>query len=590
LAGTSAPVVAKLAMGAGNAYAAALRSLNDFSHLKTWLGKSQYPWEKHILFQHLCFMGAAFYWQSKSFNSAEEWGKEIAELQRAVKHVEFTRTCDEDIRKLNATLVGNRDQLAMVVATRLKAAMHDNETSYFVSVPKELPDVEATMMAKLTPFALTQPDATFDEFKQLVAPEIRETASQFELKVADTVNRAAASAQEATNMAKMHLNSLNLPAAIDALNTAQGMPEELVKSIKALQYKGGLKSIAGLFQNVTLAAKEAAARAHEVSDILLREKGDDVSMRAQFGLRWVRKSSDEITASFMQSIEMIEKYLSDAEKSNQAIHQEWKTNEDVLAELSKDRAALEQEIPTVAPAAQSQSAQTLRSLLATINNLVGERQKCVDALKAAADPAKLNLVALLLQDAKSKTKEQTLAAVMSDVLEPHLKKLAQLDTDQTKLLDQVNLANEEFVTTRKQDDQVTKRERVLQRLNVGVTLAEKLMDNLNEGIRFYNELVVDQIEPLKLRVGDFAVAREIEKRMLLDQLTKSLANFSIGVPSSSSSSSSSAAAGGEFKNDGSASGGAAAGAGAGAGYWRSSRISSSNLRSCNNNSSNSKHC
>jgi hypothetical protein len=79
-------------------------------------------------------MAASFYWQSKVHNAAEEWGTEIAELQRAMKHVEYTRTCEEELKKLNSTVIGNRNQLLTVLATRLQAAVHDNETAYFMSV------------------------------------------------------------------------------------------------------------------------------------------------------------------------------------------------------------------------------------------------------------------------------------------------------------------------------------------------------------------------------------------------------------------------------------------------------------------------
>jgi len=66
---------------------------------------------------------------------------------------------------------------------------------------------------------------------------------------------------------------------------------------------------------------------------------------------------------------------------------------------------------------------------------------------------------------------------------------------------------------------------VIQDLNLGLNAFNKLIANLNEGVNFYANLMKVKIEPLAQRVDDFVFARDMEKRMILDQLTKSLAGF-----------------------------------------------------------------
>lgn len=41
---------------------------------------------------------------------------------------------------------------------------------------------------------------------------------------------------------------------------------------------------------------------------------------------------------------------------------------------------------------------------------------------------------------------------------------------------------------------------------------------LAEGLKFYGDLVRQKLDPLKQRVSDFVVARDLEKRMMLEQV------------------------------------------------------------------------
>jgi len=66
---------------------------------------------------------------------------------------------------------------------------------------------------------------------------------------------------------------------------------------------------------------------------------------------------------------------------------------------------------------------------------------------------------------------------------------------------------------------------VIQDLNLGLNAFNKLLANSNEGVNFYSNLMKQKIDPLSQRVEDFVFARDMEKRMILDQLTKSLAGY-----------------------------------------------------------------
>jgi len=90
--------------------------------------------------------------------------------------------------------------------------------------------------------------------------------------------------------------------------------------------------------------------------------------------------------------------------------------------------------------------------------------------------------------------------------------------EQKTLLEQINAANEEFVKTRSTDAVSKQREAVLQTINVAVDQYNKLTANLNEGLKFYGDLMRDYVAPLKQTVSDFVFAREQERKLLLEQL------------------------------------------------------------------------
>lgn len=59
--------------------------------------------------------------------------------------------------------------------------------------------------------------------------------------------QAQRSSQELTDYSKMHLASLNLPAALEALQTSSGLPNEVWNHVKDAQFKGGVNALNELY-------------------------------------------------------------------------------------------------------------------------------------------------------------------------------------------------------------------------------------------------------------------------------------------------------------------------------------------------------
>jgi hypothetical protein len=144
---------------------------------------------------------------------AEKYGEEIAHLERA-------RTLIEKAKKLAvptlAALTENGQALEKIIIARLTAAYKDNDQIYFAVIPKLVEDIDKKMVVAAIPFE-GKMDGREDPFAKLVAPEVQEQASIFATKATEVVAASRRAAQESTDYSKMHLSSLNLPAALEVI-------------------------------------------------------------------------------------------------------------------------------------------------------------------------------------------------------------------------------------------------------------------------------------------------------------------------------------------------------------------------------------
>jgi len=88
--------------------------------LKAVLGKpGVYPWSMHASYQSLCYQAAANYWQAKGALAEDDYGAEIAHLERARAVLAQARTREVGLLR---NLADNRSRLDGALATRLAAA------------------------------------------------------------------------------------------------------------------------------------------------------------------------------------------------------------------------------------------------------------------------------------------------------------------------------------------------------------------------------------------------------------------------------------------------------------------------------------
>eukprot|EP00823_Brevimastigomonas_motovehiculus_P009598 TRINITY_DN927_c7_g1_i1.p1 TRINITY_DN927_c7_g1~~TRINITY_DN927_c7_g1_i1.p1 ORF type:complete len:941 (-),score=321.72 TRINITY_DN927_c7_g1_i1:136-2931(-) len=555
--GTPPTLIAKIASGVSKLYKDAMLEC-DKEPFKSWVNRSScYAWARHCSFQMLCHKAAAYFWQSKASGAVDAFGEEIAHLKKA-------QALLNDAQRIVSGLVGPvevaRQQLASKIDVRLRAAIADNDKIYYMKVPElaSLADIEPKVVVQETEFKF--PDEPSDSpFHSLVPVQYQEAASELKKRLSALVSSAQKQQEDENGEAKKHLSSLNLPAALDARKPEMGLSQEIWGRVKDLQYRNGITGLSEQLTQIQQARQNAWAQLTKVKDMLTREAKTDTEMRQAYGHRWSRHPSAQITSLYLRDIDQCERFLKEGKISDAKVEGELKTHEEGIVQLSKcSREELEAQFPNIDSTSSSssssstekdkeiekekereeveedQTTQGLRSLLKQLDSLLDKRIKTVT--KFGKQIEEVNALSVIVTN-----KNKNVESIIVEEVKKYVDIKETMDSfsfEQKELLTQISTENDKFLRKRQNNDILSKRERVLHRINVSVEAFNKLSSNLQEGFKFYTDLLRDFLEPLRLNVSDFVTARDLESRMIMSQLTDEIATSRYKLDRKTSSSSS----------------------------------------------------
>ena len=552
---TASPkLVAKLAMGVAVLFQDAHMRCEKNLRLKGIEKKPDvYPWAQHCAYQMLCYQAASNYWFARGALAEDEYGVEIAHLERAKSILMQAKAREIGLLR---NLAENRTKLEGALNARLAAAMKDNDTIYYSTVPKPetVKDPESVQAVKPVPFSdapgTTGPAASSglvpdmqvdDPFRFLVSPFLRAQHDAIRGRVGEVQAELAKKISASEQASKTALETLGLPASLDAMASASsgGLPEDVWNRVQEIQFKGGITQLQDLNSRIASAVVECQHAFESAATALAKEAEMDGKLRTQFSHRWNRRPSEQLTVHLQKDAESIRRFLRDADTSNTKVRAELENCRARFQLLTLTRPALEEKLPR-ATAEQSQGSQeniaALRTLIAALHANTAKMQQLVTDFQAKSTATDFMQILQLsnhaagtnsagpavAQDAAASESLYTMA------LEP-FQTFSQAYDDcvvsQTQLLEHITAANTQFLSRRSADDSTARRQSFLQDLNVSIASFNKLLANLNEGLKFYSDLQSTKIGPFQQKVTDFAMAREMEAKLVLDQLTRAIAGY-----------------------------------------------------------------
>jgi hypothetical protein len=219
-----------------------------------------------------------------------------------------------------------------------------------------------------------------------------------------------------------------------AMEPATGLPAEVWSHVQETQFKGGVNAMTELFTRLMSAVGECESVFAATKDVLMKERDDDFAMRRQFGHRWNRRPSEQITVSFQKDIEQIEKYIADAAASNHKIRVEWRNNQDKLAALELPREQIEAKLPTVQRGGKNEASVKLGAMVTELSAMVARREKLVEELTNESKRVIDGVTTAFAIGSKTKTFDQVHGEEMAK-LAPTQAALTQLATEEKALQD-----------------------------------------------------------------------------------------------------------------------------------------------------------
>ena len=468
-------------------------------------------WIHHFQAKHHHFAAAAQFRQSQYCMQNKQYGEEVSRLKDSLACVNEGL---QEARWINPTVLGDLNGLKLRVNEELKRAEKDNDLIYLqAETPKsELRLLDRTVMvAAKTPADVENGISLLGEgkpfgrplFDKLVPYAVHQAASIY----ADRRDRLVGQSiivdyETMTARLREILESLDLPGSLQALEKPLGLPGSLVSKAEELRQQDAMYRIKRSMEDTTKLKTNDLAIYQEGVALLEAEKAEDERARAKFGTdRWARPPSATALAKLYQSSTELQTYLNSAGSSDSLVQAKFRENEHILKILTGSNRDLERFVPSsnqinMTPAID-QASSRLRACLNDVSRLETRRKNRIAALKekAKADdigPALLSEAARLEREyPMQKIEPGQFEKLFEKRLESYEADREALETeqdDQDQIIARLRETNKAFIDARKGDTSTKDRQKALQALDTGYAKYKELINNLDTGRKFYNDL------------------------------------------------------------------------------------------------------
>lgn len=363
-------------------------------------------------------------------------------------------------------------------------------------------------------------------FASLVPVALHQAISACDSRRSEFVNAEIMKLREATQTLNGVLASLNLPAAIEVTSSG-GLPPSLIEKAEEVRNRGGIDNVRNLVKELP----ELLVRNREILDeterILSEEKDSDEKLRAQFKERWTRTPSDKLTEVFRSNLGKYREVINSAVGADQIVREKFEKNSSGIDLLSKSGAQLEDALPSGGASVDQASSKALWQLMDRVTTIKSERDTIESDLKSATVDLKEKFLSALAQDGAINEPAISVSGI-GKALDPLRQSALMSISQQEKLIEEIQNAHSVFMAANGSAN--GSREAFLCELATAHNSFIELQDNLNEGIKFYNNLT-ELLLVLQSKISDFCFARKTEKDELLKDLTQQSSRAAPANPS-----------------------------------------------------------
>eukprot|EP01117_Protostelium_nocturnum_P017320 TRINITY_DN7038_c0_g1_i1.p1 TRINITY_DN7038_c0_g1~~TRINITY_DN7038_c0_g1_i1.p1 ORF type:complete len:805 (+),score=310.62 TRINITY_DN7038_c0_g1_i1:178-2592(+) len=512
----SPSIVSKLAIQTADFYDAAFQLLS--TPAITSIAPKSYS--SHIQSKSLLFKSNANYQLSLVLGKEDKYGEQIARLKIAMESLEEIKK--KYLRYLPNDLQTEINSTSTVALKTLESCEKDNDTIYNDPIPHEskLPSIERKTIVKALPLPEScNLSADKDPFGKLIPFAITEKLSTYQARKDGLIRNELQVLDEQNQLAIGSLASMNLPGAIQALESS-GIPSSLREKMESVRREGGAGWISEQIDTLNKTADEDVRILEGALQILNQEERDDSAMRNQYGSRWSRTPSHTLTANLMQEANKYRGNMDHARKSDALLTKQFKDHQHWITQLGATQDQLERILPSSGSSSQNLNSGTVTSLkqaLAALDKIISSERPNIRSqlqnLSMSDDISKKLL-------SQSNISDEELFQIELTKYEPLKGKIQATCNDQEQLLERISSLNSEFVASKSLGGAAAQRGQTLQQLDTAWKVLNELKSNLGEGIQFYlnfQEILIQFSQKCK----DFVFAREAEKQDYLREMQAS---------------------------------------------------------------------
>ncbi|KAJ7227152.1 BRO1-like domain-containing protein [Mycena pura] len=500
------PLLAKLAAHTAALYQSAITTIRDSSPAIT----QHFPsgWLPHIDAKRYHFEAVAQYRQSLAEFEARKYGVELARLDQARNAAK--QAYDIARRgKVAPAVLQDVQSLLDTLQKDYARAERDNYLIYHDDVPAAsvLPPIPPSDIAKLVVVqGLLNPDSFIGEqgplFGEMVGWGARAAIDIYNDRKQNLLREKIVDAtQRLKDKADETLRSHNLPSALEALERSTGLPPSLLHKAEQVRREEGPTRIEAAIADVQRLARQDTAILDEAMDILDNEASEDEAMRTNHSFD--RMPSHEANLELIEKERRYRDILTRAASSDDTVQQKWDEWEGSIGLLAGDQAELEAIVPSATISNTRSSpegaeawkhARALRVVLEALDTLHRSQQDFVRRAQSLADADDIHARIVSAASGLEKLAEVK-PEMFEDLMDEELAKydkfldeVQKAESKQGELLADIERCNERFVRSRREDASVKTREEALRALEHSYQKYREIVKNLNEGIKFYNDL------------------------------------------------------------------------------------------------------
>lgn len=447
--------------------------------------------------------------------------------------------------------------LLEIVDSNLVRAQRDNELIYHQDVPpaSSLPVIQpAAMVESVVPQGLLEPKKTLGSdnliFGNLISWGAQTAIEIYNDRRNTTIKEYIKDrAQQLNDGYTWELQSLNLPAALDALDKPIGLPPSLLKKAEEVRSENGPERVEKSLEDVEILARRAMSILTETLDLLDQEASEDEQLR-QTNQPTQRLPSHQANEKLISKAERYRKIINEAAESDAVVRQRWDEWEKCIVQLTWDETKLEAAVPSStivwsspskpAVGATQNYARALRMLLEQLDDLARERNQLVSRAQRLADADDIS-TRIQKEAAGLESWAEVQPSMFEDTLDQELVKYDKFRRDieegaskQTEILENVKTQMDSFLHSRREDSSVKEREYALQSLDLSYHKYKEIVRHLDDGMQFYNDLAGMLIK-FKESCLEWVMGRRSELRSITDSVNDltleddDLAQFTVPV-------------------------------------------------------------